>query len=146
MDHDYVSGSILNFFPGVKESDTGLASPNLWDLPADRQRMGEEHPLQVARCTKIIPMDPVAAERARAGTCAAIHQSSGRSLMDARAPPLSKILRRGGRGGSARVRTEQGKGHAHGRVEGSAAREVVVERVQHAIDLHHGLHLRAPCE
>ncbi|KAI0362770.1 26S proteasome subunit P45 [Trametes cingulata] len=51
---------------GVKESDTGLASPNLWDLPADRQRMGEEHPLQVARCTKIIPMDPDAAERARA--------------------------------------------------------------------------------
>ena len=28
--------------------------------------MGEEHPLQVARCTKIIPMDPAAAERARA--------------------------------------------------------------------------------
>ncbi len=27
---------------GVKESDTGLAPPNLWDLPADRQRMGEE--------------------------------------------------------------------------------------------------------
>ncbi|KAI0781246.1 26S proteasome subunit P45 [Trametes elegans] len=51
---------------GVKESDTGLASPNLWDLPADRQRMGEEHPLQVARCTKIIAMDPAAAERARA--------------------------------------------------------------------------------
>ncbi|KIP03899.1 hypothetical protein PHLGIDRAFT_110318 [Phlebiopsis gigantea 11061_1 CR5-6] len=50
---------------GVKESDTGLASPNLWDLPADRQRMSEEHPLQVARCTKIIPMDPVKAERAR---------------------------------------------------------------------------------
>ncbi len=39
---------------GVKESDTGLAPPNLWDLAADRQRMGEEHPLQVARCTKII--------------------------------------------------------------------------------------------
>ncbi|SJX60673.1 probable RPT1-26S proteasome regulatory subunit [Sporisorium reilianum f. sp. reilianum] len=39
---------------GVKESDTGLAPPNLWDLPADRQRMGEEEPLQVARCTKII--------------------------------------------------------------------------------------------
>ncbi|EGO21669.1 hypothetical protein SERLADRAFT_451685 [Serpula lacrymans var. lacrymans S7.9] len=50
---------------GVKESDTGLASPNLWDLPADRQRMGEEHPLQVARCTKIIPVDPKAAEAAR---------------------------------------------------------------------------------
>ncbi|KAI8910414.1 P-loop containing nucleoside triphosphate hydrolase protein [Gorgonomyces haynaldii] len=39
---------------GVKESDTGLAPPNLWDLPADKQRMQEEHPLQVARCTKII--------------------------------------------------------------------------------------------
>jgi 26S proteasome regulatory subunit T1 len=39
---------------GVKESDTGLAPPNLWDIPADKQRMQEEHPLQVARCTKII--------------------------------------------------------------------------------------------
>jgi 26S proteasome regulatory subunit T1 len=39
---------------GVKESDTGLAPPNLWDIPADKQRMGEEQPLQVARCTKII--------------------------------------------------------------------------------------------
>ena len=51
---------------GVKESDTGLASPNLWDLVADRQRMGEEHPLQVARCTKIIPKDPALAEAAKA--------------------------------------------------------------------------------
>ncbi|KAJ3517803.1 hypothetical protein NLJ89_g289 [Agrocybe chaxingu] len=51
---------------GVKESDTGLASPNLWDLAADRQRMGEEHPLQVARCTKIIPKDPKLAEAAQA--------------------------------------------------------------------------------
>ncbi|KAI9359341.1 P-loop containing nucleoside triphosphate hydrolase protein [Zopfochytrium polystomum] len=39
---------------GVKESDTGLAPPNLWDLPADKQRMQEEQALQVARCTKII--------------------------------------------------------------------------------------------
>ncbi|KAF9388830.1 26S proteasome regulatory subunit 7 [Podila verticillata] len=43
---------------GVKESDTGLAPPSLWDIPADKQRMGEEQPLQarslVARCTKII--------------------------------------------------------------------------------------------
>lgn len=44
--------------PGVKESDTGLAAPNLWDIPADRQRISEEAPLQVARCTKIIPVDP----------------------------------------------------------------------------------------
>lgn len=55
-----------NLLSGVKESDTGLASPNLWDLPADRMRMNEEHPLQVARCTKIIPVDPSKAERARA--------------------------------------------------------------------------------
>ncbi|KAI9023302.1 P-loop containing nucleoside triphosphate hydrolase protein [Hyaloraphidium curvatum] len=39
---------------GVKETDTGLAPPNLWDVPADKQRMQEEQPLQVARCTKII--------------------------------------------------------------------------------------------
>ncbi|KAI9456219.1 hypothetical protein BJY52DRAFT_1204797 [Lactarius psammicola] len=51
---------------GIKESDTGLASPNLWDIPADRQRMNEEHPFQVARCTKIIKMDEAAAEAARA--------------------------------------------------------------------------------
>ena len=49
----------------MKESDTGLAAPNLWDLAADRARMGE-HPLQVARCTKIIPVDPKKAELARA--------------------------------------------------------------------------------
>ena len=53
-------------FTGIKESDTGLASPNLWDLPSDRQRMNAEHPLQVARCTKIIKMDEAAAEAARA--------------------------------------------------------------------------------
>lgn len=38
---------------GVRESDTGLAPPNLWDIPADKQRQGE-HPLQVARCQTII--------------------------------------------------------------------------------------------
>jgi 26S proteasome regulatory subunit T1 len=51
---------------GVKESDTGLAPPNLWDIAADRQRMSEEHPLQVARCTKIIPVDPAKAAAAQA--------------------------------------------------------------------------------
>ena len=30
---------------GVKETDTGLAPPNLWDLAADRQRMSQEQPL-----------------------------------------------------------------------------------------------------
>lgn len=39
---------------GVKESDTGLAPPHLWDVVADMQRMSEEQPLQVARCTKIM--------------------------------------------------------------------------------------------
>jgi hypothetical protein len=64
---------------GIKESDTGLAPPSQWDLVSDKQMMGvrclhcffssplaeahlarryrtpqEEHPLQVARCTKII--------------------------------------------------------------------------------------------
>lgn len=45
---------IIDAIVGVKESDTGLAAPNLWDIPADKQRMQEEQPLQVARCTKII--------------------------------------------------------------------------------------------
>lgn len=36
---------------GVKESDTGLAAPNLWDIPADKQRMQEEQPLQVKQWT-----------------------------------------------------------------------------------------------
>ena len=35
--------------PGVKETDTGLAPPNLWDLQADKMMMQEEQPLQV-RC------------------------------------------------------------------------------------------------
>jgi 26S proteasome regulatory subunit T1 len=39
---------------GIKESDTGLAAPHLWDVMGDKQRMSEEQPLQVARCTKII--------------------------------------------------------------------------------------------
>jgi 26S proteasome regulatory subunit T1 len=55
---------------GIKESDTGLAPPALWDLAADKQALQSissiftvlnirvffsgEQPLQVARCTKII--------------------------------------------------------------------------------------------
>eukprot|EP00051_Salpingoeca_urceolata_P005169 m.70885 g.70885 ORF g.70885 m.70885 type:complete len:437 (+) comp14110_c0_seq1:246-1556(+) len=44
----------VNELTGIKESDTGLAHPGLWDLQADKQMMHEEQPLQVARCTKII--------------------------------------------------------------------------------------------
>merc|ERR1712038_1213044 len=40
---------------GIKESDTGLSQPSQWDLEGDKQMMSEEAPLQVARCTKIIP-------------------------------------------------------------------------------------------
>ena len=43
----------VNGLKGIKESDTGLAPPSMWDLVADRQLMGEK-PLQVARCTKIM--------------------------------------------------------------------------------------------
>eukprot|EP00520_Triparma_pacifica_P009721 CAMPEP_0118644062 /NCGR_PEP_ID=MMETSP0785-20121206/6730_1 /TAXON_ID=91992 /ORGANISM="Bolidomonas pacifica, Strain CCMP 1866" /LENGTH=429 /DNA_ID=CAMNT_0006535779 /DNA_START=921 /DNA_END=2207 /DNA_ORIENTATION=+ len=39
---------------GIKESDTGLNQPSMWDINGDKQMMQEEHPLQVARCTKII--------------------------------------------------------------------------------------------
>merc|ERR1712004_494392 len=41
----------VNELSGIKESDTGLAPPALWDLAADKQT------LQVARCTKIINAD-----------------------------------------------------------------------------------------
>lgn len=44
----------VNALKGIKESDTGLAQPSLWDLVADKQLMGSEQPLQVARVTKII--------------------------------------------------------------------------------------------
>jgi len=44
----------VNQIIGIKESDTGLAPPSQWDLVADKQTMQEDHPLQVARCTKII--------------------------------------------------------------------------------------------
>ena len=63
----------MNELSGIKESDTGLAPPALWDLAADKQALQSlvfayeclanrrgfssllgEQPLQVARCTKII--------------------------------------------------------------------------------------------
>lgn len=59
---------------GVKESHTGLAPPDLWDIAADKQRMSEEQPLQVARCTKIIP-----AQNSDAGTS---NNDGGNSAVD----------------------------------------------------------------
>lgn len=45
----------INEKMGVKESDTGLATPNLWDMPADKQRMHDEHPLQVIKRFHLYP-------------------------------------------------------------------------------------------
>jgi len=42
---------------GIKETDTGLGPPALWDLASDKQVLHKEQPLQVARCTKIINAD-----------------------------------------------------------------------------------------
>ncbi|KAA0189505.1 hypothetical protein HAZT_HAZT008496, partial [Hyalella azteca] len=47
----------VNELTGIKESDTGLAPPALWDLAADKQTLQNDQPLQVARCTKIINAD-----------------------------------------------------------------------------------------
>lgn len=47
----------VNELAGIKESDTGLAPPAMWDLAADKQTLHSEQPLQVARCTKIINAD-----------------------------------------------------------------------------------------
>lgn len=44
----------VNDLTGIKESDTGLAHPALWDTIADARAQKEEQPFQVARCTKII--------------------------------------------------------------------------------------------
>ena len=37
----------VNELAGIKESDTGLAPPALWDLAADKQSLQSEQPLQV---------------------------------------------------------------------------------------------------
>uniref|UniRef100_A0A8C9FKV4 AAA+ ATPase domain-containing protein n=1 Tax=Pavo cristatus TaxID=9049 RepID=A0A8C9FKV4_PAVCR len=37
----------INELTGIKESDTGLAPPALWDLAADKQTLQSEQPLQV---------------------------------------------------------------------------------------------------
>ncbi|CAD8145776.1 unnamed protein product [Paramecium octaurelia] len=46
------SVATINKMVGIKESDTGLSIPSTWDLVAD-QKLASEHPLTVARCTKI---------------------------------------------------------------------------------------------
>ncbi len=39
----------VNDLAGIKESDTGLAVPGLWDIQADKQALQTEEPLQVRR-------------------------------------------------------------------------------------------------
>lgn len=41
----------VNELTGIKESDTGLAAPALWDLAADKQTLQNEQPLQVCSST-----------------------------------------------------------------------------------------------
>lgn len=73
---------------GIKESDTGLSPPSMWDLVGDKQMMSEEAPLQVARCTKIITDDAASSpsEAASGGGAAAGGGAGGSSSPAAPAP------------------------------------------------------------
>jgi len=71
---------------GIKESDTGLSPPSMWDLVGDKQMMSEEAPLQVARCTKIITADE--AETAAGGSAA----TSGANNANAQAAPNKYVI------------------------------------------------------
>lgn len=41
---------------GIKESDTGLAAPALWDLAADKQTLTNEQPLQVTNLEVVLKL------------------------------------------------------------------------------------------
>lgn len=76
-----------------------------WDIPADSQRMGEEHPLLVARCTKIIPGSisleaaARAAQQATAQAQAAEQAANGETPSSSSAP--TSPTGAGGRPGAA---------------------------------------------
>mmetsp|Transcript_10055 Transcript_10055/g.15900 ORF Transcript_10055/g.15900 Transcript_10055/m.15900 type:complete len:455 (-) Transcript_10055:61-1425(-) len=61
---------------GIKESDTGLSPPSMWDLVGDKQMMSEEAPLQVARCTKIIAGDTEGAAGSGGGGLSSMNASN----------------------------------------------------------------------
>lgn len=44
----------VNELTGIKESDTGLAPPALWDLAADKQTLQNDQPLQVCSISYIL--------------------------------------------------------------------------------------------
>lgn len=46
----------MNELTGIKESDTGLAAPALWDLAADKQTLTNEQPLQVYILIRFSPL------------------------------------------------------------------------------------------
>lgn len=74
---------------GVKESDTGLAPSHLWDIVGDRQRLSEEQPLQVARCTKIIKAEKpqgTGAGAATGGSAPGTASAPGNNSSSAAAP------------------------------------------------------------
>ena len=48
----------VNELAGIKESDTGLAVPALWDIQADKQALQTEEPLQV-QCIVYINSGPI---------------------------------------------------------------------------------------
>ena len=62
----------------------GLAALDLRDLVADKQRLGEMHSLQVASCTKIIPVNEELAATARSVNSAGAEQGAkrGRQICD----------------------------------------------------------------
>eukprot|EP00980_Cylindrotheca_fusiformis_P019357 scaffold6638_cov127-Cylindrotheca_fusiformis.AAC.41 len=62
---------------GIKESDTGLSPPSMWDLVGDKQMMQEEAPLQVARCTKIITEDAESGSSSGGGGMSSMGNNSG---------------------------------------------------------------------
>jgi 26S proteasome regulatory subunit T1 len=48
---------------GLREGETGLSSPALWDLNGDSSRMKTEKTLQVARCSKVMEGETEAEDR-----------------------------------------------------------------------------------
>ena len=48
---------IVSRLQGIRESDTGLYPPKMWDLNGDKQMLSEEAPLQVAHCKRILHVD-----------------------------------------------------------------------------------------
>jgi len=67
---------------GIKESDTGLSPPSMWDLVGDKQMMSEEAPLQVARCTKIISAEESDENNGITGSSAAPAAAAGGGVLD----------------------------------------------------------------